>query len=151
MKETFGLDSNVFVRLYDENGVLKDQREIHNLVTTNGKIAIMDQLLSVPSINKKMGWMELGTGSGCTAASTTLSSYTGSRVAMAKTQGAGTSVITCVTTFGAGVSTNSAITEAGTFDSNTSNAGNMWMYASFVAINKGASDTLTITWTLTAS
>ena len=55
-----------------------------------------------------------------------------------------------VATFAAGVGTG-AITEAGTFDVVTQNTVNMWMYSTFSVINKGANDSLQITWTLTAS
>jgi hypothetical protein len=55
-------------------------------------------------------------------------------------------VVTIVADWAAGDGTG-ALTEAGTFDAGA--AGNMWMSASFAVINKGASDTLQITWTLT--
>ena len=55
-----------------------------------------------------------------------------------------------VGTFDAGVGTG-AITEAGVFDVVTQNTANMWMSASFAVVNKGASDSLVITWTLTGN
>jgi hypothetical protein len=55
-----------------------------------------------------------------------------------------------VANFAAGTGTG-AITEAGTFDVVTQNTANMWMYSTFSVINKGANDSLAITWTLTAS
>jgi hypothetical protein len=42
-----------------------------------------------------------------------------------------------------------AITEAGIFDVVTQNTVNMWCYATFAVINKLATDSLKITWTLT--
>ena len=47
----------------------------------------------------------------------------------------------------AGDGTNAAITEAGVF--NAASTGTMYSRATFTAINKGASDTLQITWTYT--
>jgi hypothetical protein len=47
----------------------------------------------------------------------------------------------------AGDATNAAITEAGVF--NAASAGTMYSRATFTAINKGAADTLQITWTYT--
>ena len=41
------------------------------------------------------------------------------------------------------------LAEAGTFDVVTANTVNMWTSASFSVINKGAADSLTVTWTLT--
>ena len=142
----FGVDANVLVQLFDKDGNLKEQREIHNAVTTAGKNAIADQILASPSLNK-MTHMELGTGTGGTTA---LNAYiAGSRVAFT-TKTRSNAVVTVVGTFGAGVGTGN-ITEAGTFDAATENGGNMWMYSSFTSIPKGASDSLTITWTLTVA
>lgn len=142
----FGVNANVLIELKDNNGNVVDTREIHNTVTNAGKYGIMDQILAAPTL-AKMGWMELGTGTG---GITALNSYVaGSRVAFdSKTRI--NNVITVVATFPAGTGTGS-ITEAGTFDVVTQNSGNMWMYASFTAISKLSDLSLTITWTLTAS
>lgn len=144
--ERLEADINVVIELYDKDGLLKDVRKFHNAVTSAGKNGVIDQLLASPSLGKPTH-MELGTGTGGT---TKLNTYiAGSRVAFtSKTRN--TNVLTIVADFGAGVGTG-AITEAGTFDSATQDAGNMWMYGTFAVINKGASDALQITWTLTAS
>ena len=145
-KNIFGVNANVLVQLFDENGNLKTERVIHNAVTTAGKNGIIDQLLASPSLGK-LTHMELGTGTGGT---TLLNAHVaGSRVAFG-TKTRNTNVLTVTATFGAGVGTGN-ITEAGTFDNATANTGNMWMYASFTAIPKGANDSLVFTWTLTAN
>jgi hypothetical protein len=146
METIFGINANVNVQLFDKNGELKENRVVHNAVTAAGKNAIMDQILASPSLSK-VTHMELGSGTGGT---TKLNSYiSGSRVAFtSKTRS--TNTVTVVGTFGSGVATGS-ITEAGTFDSATQDGGNMWMYATFTAISKGADDTLTITWELTGN
>ena len=142
----FGINANVLVELIDTNGKIVDSREIHNTVTNAGKYGIMDQILASPTL-AKMGWMELGSGTGGTTA---LASYiAGSRVAFTSKTRLNT-VITVVADFPAGTGTGT-ITEAGTFDVVTENSGNMWMYASFSAITKPADLSLKITWTLTAS
>jgi hypothetical protein len=145
-KDEFNVFANVLVELFGKDGKLKETREVHNAVTSAGKAGLMDQALAAPTL-PKMGWMELGTGAGGT---TLLAAYiAGSRTAFtSKTRG--TNVVTVVADFAAGVGTGS-ITEAGTFDVVTQNTANMWMYASFTAIAKGANDTLKITWTLTAN
>jgi hypothetical protein len=51
-----------------------------------------------------------------------------------------------VTTYAAGTGTG-AITEAGIF--NASSSGTLLSHVVFSAINKGAADSLTITWTIT--
>lgn len=145
MEEKLGIGANVFMELRDANGNLKDTREIHNTVTTGGKNGIADQILASPSLTK-VGWMEVGTGSGGTTALN--AAIAASRTAMASPKTRSGAEVTMVTTFGAGVGTGN-ITEAGTFDANS--AGNMWMYATFATITKAAGDTLTITWKLTVS
>jgi hypothetical protein len=135
---------NVRLELFDANGNLKSMQEVHNAVQTAGKYGIADQVIASPTLTKPTH-CELGTGTGGT---TTLNAYiSGSRTAFTSKTRAN-NVVTMVTDFPAGTGTGS-VTEAGIFDSATQNGGNMWMYASFTAVTKGANDTLKITWTLT--
>lgn len=145
--ELLNLSTNVRLELFNEDGVVKQTEELHNTTTTLGKQGIADQILASPTL-PKVGWCELGTGSGGT---TLLNAYiAGSRTAFtSKTRGAN-AIITTVTDFAAGTGTG-AITEAGLFNIATQNTGDMWHYASFPVINKGASDSLKITWTITIS
>lgn len=144
MEDNIKLQANVLVQVFDQSGNLKDERDIHNTVTTAGKYCIADQLLASPTLSKP-GWAELGTGTGGT---TLLNAYiVGSRTAFtSKTRN--NNVVTMVTDFPAGTGTG-AITEAGLFDVATQNTINMTNYTSFTAINKTASDSLKLTWTLT--
>jgi len=136
--------ANMHLELKDKDGKLKDERFVHNTVTTAGKAGIMDQILAAPSL-AKMGWMAVGTGT----PGATLLGVEIARVAFtSKTRG--TNIITVVGDYAAGTGTG-AITEAGTFDVVTANTVNMWMSASFAVINKLAADTLSITWTLTGA
>lgn len=145
--EPVTIRGHVRIDLFGPDGQLKDFREIDNLIVTVGKNGIADQLLASPTINKP-GWMELGTGTtapaaGDTALGTVIAS---SRVALtSKTRS--TNVVTLQGDWAAGTATNAAISEAGVFDA--ASAGNMYSRATFTAINKGANDTLTITWTYT--
>lgn len=147
-RDGIGLRGIMVAELHDKNGKLKARREIHNTVTTLAHKMAADQLLASPSLVTP-GWMEVGTGSGQGAADATLAVYiAGSRTALdSKTRGAN-AIITMVCTFAAGVGTG-AITEAGTFNVVTQNTTDLLTYASFAAINKGADDSLVITWTLT--
>ena len=109
--------------------------------------AFLAELLSggAPTL---MSHTAIGTGSGGTAASTTLVSEI-SRVALdSTTQGirADDNDVIYVTTFPAGTGTG-AITEAGTF--NAASSGTMLCYADFAVISKASGDTLIITWTIT--
>jgi hypothetical protein len=62
--------------------------------------------------------------------------------------GASGAVVTYVASFGVGVGTG-AVTEAGIF--NASSAGTMLCRTEFAVVNKGADDSLSITWTITVS
>jgi len=147
-RDGIGLSGIMVAELRDKSGKLKARREIHNTVTTLAHKMAADQLLASPSLVTP-GWMEVGTGSGQDAADSTLATYiAGSRTALdSKARGAN-AIITMVCTFAAGVGTG-AITEAGTFNVVTQNTTDLITYASFAAINKGADDSLVITWTLT--
>jgi hypothetical protein len=61
---------------------------------------------------------------------------------------ASTNVVTHVATFGAGVGTG-ALTEAGIL--NASSGGTLLCRTVFSVVNKGASDSMTVTWTVTVS
>jgi hypothetical protein len=128
--------------LYGPDGVLKDYRELHNTVTTGGKTGACAQIAAAPAV-PKWGWMAIGTG---TPTATLLQTEV-ARVAFTSNTEA-TNVDTVVATFAAGTGTG-AITEAGTFDVVTANTVNMWTSNSFAVVNKGAADSMTITWTLT--
>ena len=137
-------DVNMHLELRDENGVLKYEDFIHNTVTAAAKTGMINLLLASPTL-PSLGWMAIGTG---TPSSTLLGAEVARVAFTSKT--AASNVLTVVATFGAGVGT-AALTEAGTFDVATANTVNMWMSASFSVINKGATDSLTITWTLTVN
>ena len=147
-RDDLQMNGHFKAELFDAEGVLRDSREIHNTVTTLGHKMAADQLLASPAVAVP-GWMEVGTGTGQTAASTTLATYiSSSRTALdTKTRGAN-AIITMVCTMGAGVGTG-AITEAGIFNVVTENTTDLICYADFSVINKGADDSLVITWTLT--
>lgn len=137
----------VVVELRDVRGRLKEQREVDNLVVDAGKAHIADQLSSAPN-QAAMGWMAVGTGSTAPAAGNTLLGAEIDRNALTSRTDA-TNVVTYVGDWAAGDATNAAIAEAGIFNVVTANTVTMLARATFTAINKGASDTLKITWTVT--
>jgi hypothetical protein len=139
------LRGHVRVDVYGPDGTLKDFRESDNLIVTVGKNGIADQLVASPTISKP-GWMAVGTGSTAPAAGdTALGTEIDRNALTSKTRS--TNVVTMVGDWAAGDATNAALAEAGIFDA--SSAGTMYARATFTAINKGASDTLSITWTFT--
>lgn len=121
------------------DGKVKESRVV-NTVTTAGKAGIADQILASPSLNKPTH-MALGTGS---PSGTALGTELDRNALTSKTRSG--AVVTMVADWAAGDGTG-ALTEAGIFDASSS--GNMWQSASFSVVNKGASDALSLSWTLT--
>jgi len=133
--------------LTDENGNIKQEEEVKNLVVTVGKNFIASRMKDATAT--AMSHMEVGTGTtaaavGDTALQTPVAS---SRVALTSTT-VTTNSVAYVATFPAGTGTG-ALTEAGIF--NAASAGTMLCRTVFSVINKGAADTLGITWTVTVN
>lgn len=135
---------NLSVVLTDEFGNIKDQQYVKNLVVDSGKAFIAGRM-SATGTPTAMSNMALGSSSAAAAtAQTTLTTETG-RVALTSTSVTGPT-ITYVATFGAGVGTG-AVNEAGIF--NAATAGTMLNRTTFNTVNKGSSDTLSVSWAVT--
>jgi hypothetical protein len=143
--DTLPLVGRVRVELFGPDGELKEARAVDNLVVDAGKAHIADRLSTTPG-GAAMGWMAIGTGSTAPAAANTALGTEIDRNATTSITDAA-NVVTYLGNWAAGDGTNSAIAEAGIF--NASSVGTMLARATFTAINKGASDTLAITWTVT--
>ena len=120
-----------------------------NLIVTVGKNHIADQLSDAGEAS--MSHMALGTGT--TAAvigNTTLETELDRNALTSKTQGSGgaENQVAYSAEWAAGDATG-AITEAGIF--NSASAGVMLARSVFAVKNKGATDSLSIVWTLTIS
>ena len=125
-------------------------RDIDNLVVTAGKTFVAASMLKTTSNSPAaMTHMAVGTGTTNPAASdTALESQVGSRKAFTTTASSSGAVVTYVCQFTAGEGTG-ALTEAGIF--NAASSGTMLCRTEFDVVNKGASDSMTITWTVTVS
>ncbi len=153
LNETIKMFGTLSIKLTDENGNLKENREIKNLVVNAGKAFIAQSMLKTTT-NTPAAVTHIGVGTGATAAAVTdtaLVTEIGTR--QIATPSNVTTTVTndsaqYVASFGAGVATG-AITEAGLF--NASSAGTMVCRTVFSVINKGANDTLTITWKVTVA
>jgi len=145
--DMIGMSGIMVAELFGPDGKLKERKEVHNTVTTLAHAMVADQFDDTPAIAVP-DWMEVGTGSGQGAGDSILDSYiAGSRTANdSATTTAGAVAYIC--TFGAGTGTG-AITEAGLFNVVTQNTTDLIVYASFSVVNKGADDSLVITWTIT--
>jgi len=140
------ITGSVNVVIHDESGKQKENFTIPNLVVDTGLAYIASRMKDTTAT--AMTHMAVGTGSTATAAgNTALGTQLGSRVSLTSTTVTSNSTA-YVATFGAGVATG-ALTEAGIFNASTS--GTMLCRTVFAVINKGAADTMTITWTITIS
>lgn len=120
-------------------------QEINNLVVTTGKGYVASRMKDASA--SAMSHMAVGTGSTAAAAGDTALGSESARVALTSTTVSGADVV-YVATFGAGVGT-AALTEAAVL--NASSSGTMLCRTVFPVVNKGTSDSMTITWTVTAS
>ena len=137
---------SVNVVINDECGKQKENFTIPNLVVDTGLAYIASRMKDATAT--AMTHMGVGTGTTATAGGqTALVTPLGSRVSLTSTT-VTTNSTAYVASFGAGVATG-ALTEAGIFNASTS--GTMLCRTLFAVINKGAADTMTITWTITIS
>ena len=120
-------------------------QEVDNLVVTDGKEYVASRMKDATAT--AMSHMAIGSGSTAAAASDTALGNQLGRVALTSTAVSG-AVVTYTATFGAGTGTG-AVTEAGIL--NASSGGDLLCRTVFSVVNKGASDSMTITWTVTVS
>tara|TARA_B100000900_G_scaffold355911_1_gene325396 strand:- start:172 stop:597 length:426 start_codon:yes stop_codon:yes gene_type:complete len=120
-------------------------QEVPNLVVTAGKGYVASRMKDASAT--AMSHMGIGSGSTAAAASDTALGSQLARTSLTSTTVSGADVV-YVDTFPAGTGTG-AVTEAGLF--NASSGGTMLCRTVFAVVNKGASDAMTITWTVTVS
>jgi len=120
-------------------------QEIDNLVVTTGKGYVASRMKDATAT--AMSHMAVGTGSTAAAAGDTALGNESARVALTSTTVSGADVV-YVGSFGAGVGT-AALTEAAIL--NASSSGTMLCRTVFPVINKSSSDSMVVTWTVTAS
>jgi len=120
-------------------------QEVPNLVVTDGKEFVASRMKD--TTKAAMSHMAIGTGSTAAAAGNSALGSEANRQSLTSTSVSG-AVVTYVATFGPGNGTG-AITEAGLF--NASSSGDMLCRTVFAVVNKGSSDSMTITWSVTVS
>ena len=135
--------------LTDENGNVK-QQDSKNLVVDTGLAFIASRMIGTTAA--VMSHMAVGAGTAGAADTQTALVTESARVALTSSTIVTTTVsydsVQYVAAFGPGVAT-AAITEAGLF--NAPSAGTMLARTVFPVINKGALDTLTLTWKVTVA
>lgn len=148
-KDACVLKGKYLIRLYDEKGCLKDERAGYNVIVDDGKSFVAAFLNSAAAGAATFTMKYVGIGTGTTAES---SSQTALVTEVARTTATASNISGAIyqltATFAAGTGTG-AITEYGIFSS--SSAGTMLSRDLENVINKGASDTLTVTAQITFS
>ena len=146
-KDILKVTGHINFKLFDAAGNVKDERDIKNVVVTVGKNYLATWLTAATQSDYFMRYIGLGTGTNAANASdTTLQTELSTRVAGTLTPSS--NVWQNVASFGPGVDTG-AITESGIFSASTS--GTMFARQTFAVINKGAGDSLQVTWQITYS
>ena len=144
INDNLKLRGDVSIKLYDKDGNVKDSREITNLVVTSGLTFICSRMAGTsPAV---MSFMGVGSGTTSPAAGqTALVSQLGSREALDSTNAsANTIVFVCSLEAGEGTG---AVSESAIF--NAASSGTMLARVTFPVVNKQASDTMSITHTIT--
>jgi len=143
LDEKLKLTGKLDIQIFDRSGLLKDHRTVNNLVVAGGLNHIVSRMTGTSA--GVMSHMAVGTGTTVVGSSQTALVAETSRVSINSTT-TGSGSVTYTATFPAGTAT-AALTEAGIF--NALSAGTMLCRTVFATVNKGALDTMIITWTIT--
>lgn len=144
-KEELKVTGGLKVEVKDKDGNVKDSRELKNLVVTAGLGYIASRMKEATA--DVMTHMAIGTDNTAAAAGNTALGNEAARQALTSTT-VSSNTVEYVASFAAGTGTG-AITEAGVL--NAASGGTMLCRTVFSVVNKGASDSMTITWTITIS
>jgi len=145
IQDSIKVTGELKITVTNPNGNVTQETVIPNLVVTSGKDYIAERMKDATTT--AMSHMAIGTGTTSAAAGDTALETEAGRVTLTSTT-VTANAVAYVATFGAGTGTG-AITEAGLF--NASSSGDMLCRTVFSVINKGAADTLGITWTVTVN
>lgn len=143
LKDHVQATGRLVITLTGPDGVVKETREIENLVVTVGKGYIASRMKDATAT--AMSHMAVGTTNTTPAVGDTTLAAEAGRVALTSTNVV-SNAVTYSASFPAGTGTG-ALVEAGLF--NASSSGTMLARTTFLVINKGAADTLGISWTVT--
>ena len=144
IQETIKATGKLNIKLFGPDGTIKEDKTVPNIVVTTGKTFIAARMVGTPTA---MSHMAIGSGTTNPAAGDTTIETELGRVSLTSSASAG-AVVTYIASFGAGTGTG-AVTEAGIL--NASSAGTLLCRTEFAVVNKGADDSMSITWTITVS
>ena len=145
IQDSIKMTGELRITVTNPEGDITQETVVPNLVVTSGKDFIAERMKDATT--SVMSHMAIGTGSTAAAAGDTALCTEAGRVSLTSTT-VTANAVAYVATFGAGTGTG-ALTEAGLF--NASSSGDMLCRTVFSVINKGAADTLGITWTVTVN
>jgi hypothetical protein len=145
IQDSVKLTGELRITVTNPEGNVTHETVVPNLVVTAGKGYIASRMKDATAT--AMSHMAIGTDNTAAAVGNTALGTEAGRVALTSTTVTANSVA-YVATFPAGTGTG-AITEAGIL--NASSSGTMLCRTVFSVINKGAADTLGITWTVTVN
>ena len=131
------------IQVIGPDGTIKEDQTVDNLVVGTGLSFIASRMKDATAT--AMSHMAVGAGTAAAAGGNTALVSELNRVALTSTN-VTSNAIAYAAVFGAGVGTG-AVTEAGLF--NAASSGTMLCRTVFAVVNKEASDTMTITWTVT--
>jgi hypothetical protein len=146
IQDTIKMTGELKITVTNPDNNVVQEVVVPNLVVTAGKNWIAGRMYDT-GIPDEMSDMAIGTDNTAAAAGDTGLGTEAGRVTLTSTTVTNNSVA-YVATFPAGTGTG-AITEAGIF--NAASGGTMLCRTVFSVINKGAADTLGITWTVTVN
>lgn len=135
---------SLVINLFDEHGMLKDQRKVNNIVVLIGRQWIVGRMAgNTPTL---MSHMAIGTSGNDLADVNSILANEIARSSVTTTTAGNTIIFN--STFAPSVGTG-ILLEAGVFNSASTNAGTMLCRTVFSAINKLAGDTLQVEWKVT--
>jgi len=142
--DSMGIRGHFEAKLFDKDGNLKDYRSVPNVMTNVGRDCFMAQGFNTSAGSAQFDYVAIGSGVNAAAASDTALGSEAVRQEGAYTHTDGQHAFQLTETFAAAAGTGS-ITESGIL--NASSAGQLFARQVFAVINKGASDSLQVTWT----
>ena len=164
MNDSFNVAGKLKLELKDSSGNVLENIEEPNLVVSSGKEHIASRVARIVGPNQFSANLEqrgnISAVMNCIALGNSTAAVTVSDI---KLGGAGgvemgrqgfsstvrtANAMTFVSIFGAGLATGT-IREAGIFNQNVANFGNMLCRTTFSELTKGGSDSLTVTWVIT--
>ena len=151
MEDAFRVTGKIHLLLTDEQGRVKDERKINNMVVNLGLAYIASRMMG--TAQAVMTHMAVGTGVTAETQTQTALTTEVSRVALTSSTIINTNVtgdsVQYVCVYLANVGISGALSEAGIF--NAASAGIMLARKTFAVVNKANADTLTATWVITAA